>query len=345
MGCFLAQAVKRMADPKDLENALAQAEEAPDPDENDLDDLDEMLDEFSSTKLSSGNEAQKDSKDKAIEQDANEEPTKPLDRDDGASALPPGIEDSEFAKQLQAGMAEMMRELESNPDMAKQFEDMMSGQIGSQEASGFNGANSTEDVHSNDSAQRSSVSADTSTIPGQSFQDSIRKTMDRMRESNESASAANAGSGNPSEEDFMTQMINEIAQAGGGDGNSEESFNNMLLGMMEQLTNKDILYEPMKELDTKFPAWLAEREPGQPKAETISDTDRTKYKEQHELVQAIVERFEKPTYSDDKPEDRKFIVEKMQKMQAAGAPPSDLVGDMGAASEMLEGMDSQCPQQ
>jgi len=30
----------------------------------------------------------------------------------------------------------------------------------------------------------------------------------------------------------------------------------MLLGMMEQLTNKDILYEPMKELDDKFPDWM-----------------------------------------------------------------------------------------
>jgi len=32
-------------------------------------------------------------------------------------------------------------------------------------------------------------------------------------------------------------------------------------------------------------------------------------------------------------------------MQAAGSPPPDLVGDLGAAQEMFSDMDGGCPQQ
>lgn len=300
-----------------------------------------MLDEFSSTKISQ-------SKSEPGPTSKTSEPTKldPLSSAaqgaTNAPAPPQSSDEDDFAKQLQAGMAEMMREFESNPEMAKQFEEMMTGQF-----PGFNEqtmSNSTGNDGTQDSLNRANDSASqpqgnsTNAVPtsGPNFQDSIKRTMDRMRESNASASAASATSNNPSEDDFMTQMLNEIAQANGGaDGNPEDAFSNMLLGMMEQLTNKEILYEPMKELDSKFPDWLSEREPGKPKASTITNEARAKYKDQQSLVHEIVQRFEQAGYSDQNAGDREFIVERMQKMQAAGAPPSDLVGDMGAASEML----------
>ena len=80
----------------------------------------------------------------------------------------------------------------------------------------------------------------------------------------------------------------------------------MLMGMMEQLTNKEILYEPMKELHVKFPDWM-ERNRGKTKGE-----DLKRYEEQQRLVGEIVGRFEMKGYSDERAEDREFIVERMQ---------------------------------
>jgi len=56
----------------------------------------------------------------------------------------------------------------------------------------------------------------------------------------------------------------------------------MLLGMMEQLTNKDILYEPMKELNDKFPAWMVEHR------DKVPEADLKRYEEQQRLVKEIV---------------------------------------------------------
>lgn len=93
----------------------------------------------------------------------------------------------------------------------------------------------------------------------------------------------------------------------GGEG-SEEDFSKMLMGMMEQLTNKEILYEPMKELDEKFPAWLEKNR------EATNREDLERYLEQQRLVREIVSKFEEGGYSDENAQMREYIVERMQKV-------------------------------
>ncbi|KAJ4157152.1 Peroxisome chaperone and import receptor [Fusarium falciforme] len=160
--------------------------------------------------------------------------------------------------------------------------------------------------------------------------------MERMQASGDQATAAAAEG--PAD-DFMSEMLKQLSSgdlgALGGDG-SEEEFSKMLMGMMEQLTNKEILYEPMKELDDKFPEWLAKNRNSTPKE------DLKRYEEQQSVVREIVAKFEEKTYSDSNAADREFIVDRMQKMQAAGSPPSDLVGDMASAQDALNPSDEAC---
>lgn len=145
----------------------------------------------------------------------------------------------------------------------------------------------------------------TSTGPGGAdFQETIRRTMERMQASGESATAAATAEGS---DDFMAEMLRQMGGEGGLEG-SEEDFSKMLLGMMEQLTNKDILYEPMKELNDKFPDWMEKNK------ETISQEDRERYEVQETLVKEIVGKFEESTYSDSNTADREYIVERMQKV-------------------------------
>ncbi|KIM95157.1 hypothetical protein OIDMADRAFT_45142 [Oidiodendron maius Zn] len=305
---------KKEKDTSKVSDPAPPVADAPDPDEDDLDDLDDMLDEFTpklpelkAPSLASG-------------------PGRPQLE---AAATTEGITDDDFGKQLQAGMADLLGELESSPDMQAQFEKMMKE---------FSGAAAPEE-QSKDS--KGSDAKDKSTPAGtasaeESFQATIEKTMERMRLSGDNATAAAASSDT---EDFIAEMMKAMQGSGLDGEGSEEDFSKMILGMMEQLTNKEILYEPMKELDDKFPDWLERN------ATKTKEEDLKRYKEQQVYVKEIVTRFELKTYSDNNAADREYIVERMQKMQAAGSPPPDLVGDMAAAQEVFGAPEEGCPTQ
>ncbi|KAF4971426.1 hypothetical protein FSARC_1735 [Fusarium sarcochroum] len=292
-------------------------EDVPDPDEDDLDDLDDMLDEFSAVQIDQAKPAEAPP------------PSKPDVPKESTSGKQPEPEDAfseeEFAKQLQAGMADLLGELEQSPDMQAQFEDIFK-HIAAAEGAGDAPPPST----SKGPAPQAPPAEDAS------FQDTIKRTMERMQASGDQATAA-AASG--SADDFMSEMLKQLGSGDlgdlGGEG-SEEEFSKMLMGMMEQLTNKEILYEPMKELDEKFPEWLIKNRDSTPK------DDLKRYEEQQSIVREIVAKFEEKTYSDSNAPDREFIVDKMQKMQAAGSPPPDLVGDMQSAQDALNPGDEAC---
>ena len=141
-----------------------------------------------------------------------------------------------------------------------------------------------------------------------SFQDTIRRTMERMQTSGDQATAAAQSEGS---DDFMAELLKQMQAGGLGEGGvegGEEEFSKMLLGMMEQLTNKDILYEPMKELNDKFPEWMEKNK------DTVLEEDRKRYELQQGFVKEIVAKFEESTYSDSNAADREYIVDRMQKV-------------------------------
>lgn len=230
--------------------------------------------------------------------------SKPTQAPPSTNPIADGISDEEFAKQLQAGMAELMGELDTSPDMQSQLEQML------KELGGVAALDATANASAGLSAAKETASS-SKEVPSkagpsdESFQETIKKTMERMQNSGDQATAA-AASDNT--DDILAQMMKAM-ESGGLDGEGgEEEFSKMLLGMMEQLTNKEILYEPMKELDDKFPAWMKENEG------KVDVADMKRYKEQQVYVSEIVKRFETKTYTDDNSKDREYIVERMQKV-------------------------------
>ncbi|KAL8826906.1 MAG: hypothetical protein Q9191_003509 [Dirinaria sp. TL-2023a] len=280
--------------------------------EDDLDDLDDILDEFSATRIDGA-------------------PKEPQPLEPGLKDVPEDAELSnaaadEFSKQLQEQMAALLGNVDETPEMRKEIENMM------QELGAAADSKPSEVVEKGKSETRQTVPP----REDDGFQSTIRKTMERMQNSGEQASAAAAAEDS---DDIIAQMLKEM-QSGGLDGaGGEEEFSKMLMGMMEQLTNKEILYEPMKELHDKFPGWMAKNR------DNVKKDDLRRYDDQQRLVAEIVGKFEERGYSDAKAADREYIVERMQQMQAAGSPPPDLVGDMSAAQEALGNLDAGCPQQ
>jgi peroxin-19 len=278
---------------------------ASDPEEDDLSDLDDVLDEFANTKLDAKAPTASIA---AAYPDSGTAPSssgpgRPPQDTSPAELL---LEDQdEFQKQLQKEMEQLL----GQGDFQKQFEDIMKEM--SSEMGGANPLEAVEHMHHVPEAAAAKEKEETgeakvTTTAEKSFQETIKKTMERMQSSSQSADTAAASS---SQDDMLAQMLASMEGGGGfGGGEGEEDFSKVLMGMMEQLTNKDILYEPMKELDDKFPAWMEKHKEG------CDKEDLKRYEEQQSLVREIVGRFEKKGYSDDNAQDREYIVERMQKV-------------------------------
>ena len=162
------------------------------------------------------------------------------------------------------------------------------------------------------------------------FEETLRRTMNRLETSDTAATAATTttSTNNKSEEDLLADLLRNLDPSGSSaaalDPNNPQAnsdLSSLFLSMMEQLTHKDLLYAPMKELDEKFPDYLSKHKSTLPKAEY------TRFQTQQSIVREIVSKFEERGYSDDDPACREYIWERMQRMQGEGAPPEDLVSN------------------
>ncbi|KAL4991373.1 Pex19 protein family-domain-containing protein [Aspergillus falconensis] len=296
-------------------------------DESDFDELDEVLDDF-----------------KPKPQADTPAPQPPK-----GPAPAPGPEDLDefaFMSQLEKDMAKMMGQAAqqsgvSDPagfeDTINQGADAFTKQL---EESGIAPGDFIKqllaDVMAEEEGEKgqSSASASTGASAGaapetggseagagpESFNDAIQRTINRMKESGDKATAA---ASEDNADDLIAQLLKAMEAGGDGSGGDEGDLTKIFMGMMEQLSNKDMLYEPMKELDTKFGPWIEENK-GKGK---VPEADMERYEKQAQLVGEIVRKFEEPGYTDEDANCREYVWEKMQAMQAAGNPPDELVAN------------------
>ncbi|KAL8797605.1 MAG: hypothetical protein Q9182_007186 [Xanthomendoza sp. 2 TL-2023] len=295
-------------------SSVTHLHEVPDPGEDDLDDLDDLLDEFSSSRTNADH-------DSAPAAHTSQDESHVVGESSAAGA-------DDFSQELQSQMAALLGNGEESPEMRQEIQGIL------QEL----GAAVETTTTSNSTPPRPDKDQATPQVAtGESFQDTILETMQRMRESGDKAHAEAAADDNSN--DVLAQMLREMQTGGPLAAGTEPEFSRMLMTMMEQLTNKDILYDPMKELNEKFPAWMLRNKP------RVNVDDLLRFEKQQKLIAEIVGKFEQKSYSDDNAKDREYIVERMQEMQGAGSPPADLVGDMSGAETTLQDMGSNCHQQ
>lgn len=164
------------------------------------------------------------------------------------------------------------------------------------------------------SAAASAAAAAASNIAGHApeqagdFNDAIQRTMERMKESGEKATEA-ASTDDGLSDDMLAQLLKAV-EAGASGAGEDGDLTKMFMGMMEQLSNKEMLYEPMKELDGKFGPWIEKN-----KAEgKVSAEDMERYESQAKVVGQIVKKFEEPGYTDEDPKCREYVWERMQEV-------------------------------
>ncbi|KAL2368685.1 peroxisomal membrane protein receptor Pex19, variant [Blastomyces gilchristii SLH14081] len=350
---------------------------------SDFEDLDDVLDDFSTSKKPTS-AAPSSSKNAPSLSTTAPQPPPPssLLPDQNATRAPESdLDENAFIQQLEQSMAELMGSAtaggqgggggdgDGEPDWDALAQQMAQGDMdpaaimkllmgeggpgalaGGSEAD-LGGGN--KDGKGQGDAKSGSTAAGTAGSSSASkaedgFQETIRKTMERMQASGDKATAAATEDGG---DDMLMQLLKAMesgAGAGGAGGGDDENLDKIFMGIMEQLSNKEMLYEPMKELHAKFGPWLLENRDKVPKE------DLERYELQSVLVAEIVGKFDEEGYSDEKPADRAYIWEKMQKMQAAGSPPDALVSNPLADELGLPGAFAggggdaetpQCPQQ
>lgn len=249
---------------------------------DDLDDLDDILDEFNDTKRPVTGltpSASTSSTKAAPPVPANDEQIPAASATDGTGKEETEEEANErFARELAVGMEALMKGLGgpqeglngatdtskstteaatgnealfNEEEMMKQFEQMMS-EMGLGGMTGLEGLTGSDPTAPKPNTTTSSATAPTAQPPPPAnFQDAIKNTMSRLRESDATASSSTAGADGMDLEKLMAAL-------GNGEGlEGEEGMAKMLETMMGELMSKDVLYEPLKELKDRVSALKA----------------------------------------------------------------------------------------
>lgn len=151
---------------------------------------------------------------------------------------------------------------------------------------------------------------------GETFQDTIDRTLERMQESGDKATAEATKPDLMNEESIgqFLKLLNTSVESGGDANDIEKMFDSLV----KEMSNKEMLYEPMKDHHAKYGPWLEENR------SKVSPEDLIRYETQARLVKEIVEKFEEKDYSDEKPECLEYIWNRMQQVPFPFSFPSCL---------------------
>ncbi|KAL7462153.1 hypothetical protein ACHAXS_002542 [Conticribra weissflogii] len=112
-------------------------------------------------------------------------------------------------------------------------------------------------------------------------------------------------------EEMMNSVMKDMEKL-----NSKQDADQMVDGVMKQLLNKDLMYEPMKQVMLRFPKWLAENK------EELSEEEYQRYGTQYQYFQRIVRVYE------TEPDNFPRLMELMQDIQEFGQPPVDIIKEL-----------------
>ncbi|KAJ3733748.1 Pex19 protein family-domain-containing protein [Lentinula guzmanii] len=243
-----------------------------------------------------------------------------------------------FTTELVKNMQDLMRELvdEKSTEIGGGEEANEAGTEGEAERlmkaaweamliEGMNGMTETGTETAPSTSAAASIS--TSSATGSDFQNKIKQTMEKLKESEDNLQnlSSSTSSGNP---ESLQGLLNSLKDLGlddlgaSGDGEEDEAeLASFLESMMGQLMNKEVLYEPLKELNEKFPPFLANP------PSVLSSADQTRYEKQYDCVKRIVTIFDDPSYKEGGSDAAK-VVDLMGELQTYGNPPESIIGSV-----------------
>lgn len=143
------------------------------------------------------------------------------------------------------------------------------------------------------------------------FKDIVSNTLDRLKEnSNKVDTNLEKEKKQPNSDDVLSQLLDQLVD-GTGD---EEGMDNAILSMLNQMSSKEVLYQPMKEMQVEFSKWFEDNEDNEEYKEKMET-----YRKQYDLVEKIVVIYEKEDYNNDK--NREEVTELLDQLEQLGDSP------------------------
>nr|CAG8454755.1 120_t:CDS:2 [Entrophospora candida] len=228
--------------------------------------------------------------------------------------------DEEYAKILAADMEKLVDEV-TNKELNEELRSTLQGFMKS--VGGINNLNDIVDFDGKNSnigdVSGNKIRKSPNESKGDSFQDKINQTMDKLQNSSEQASITEE-----STDILMEEMLKHLENMGLTEDNIDGMCGGMdkiMESMMGTLASKEYLYEPMKEFHKKYSKWLNE------KYGKVSQIDYENFKKQSDCIKKIIEEYESPDFDSNNEQQNQVIVNLMQELQELGQPPPEILQD------------------
>lgn len=114
----------------------------------------------------------------------------------------------------------------------------------------------------------------------------------------------------------LMRQLNAQLQGKGGDSGVPGEMDAFVDGLLQQLLSKQILYQSMQDIGTRYPDWLEKH------SASLKPEDLARYTEQHQHIKDICHQYETC------PDDFGAIYDTLQKMQSCGTPPEEIVNEL-----------------
>lgn len=291
-------------------------------DDSDVDDLDDVLDAFTP------NSAAKPAPPTTA---TNKTATDPSPPPDASAARPPDgknteTTDTDFAEEFSRQMEAMLRDLSIPEDPSGTADNPGTSNINAgagndKTREALRAAweemlvKSMDDALSGVSAGDGGATKSNAAVDSEdAFQKSLREATERLHKSDAELQADSQ----PGDDELAALL----------ESGDDSELQKLLEGMMGQLMSKEVLYEPLKELNDKFPSYLASNR------DKLSASDLARYEAQQACASQIIDVFNDTGYRDDNPEMTTKIIALMNKMQEHGAPPAEIMGELPPGLEL-----------
>ncbi|BAO41911.1 peroxisomal membrane protein import receptor PEX19 [Kluyveromyces marxianus] len=238
-------------------------------------------------------------------------------------------------------VAEMME------DLQKQFEQLMQdgGEGADQEmVKNFESLLNVLGDASKEKEQKSSnikkVQDELKNSEGDGFKSIISNTLDRLKESSTKVDETlEEEKKSQNSDDILSQLLDQLVANGDSlDGSGEEGMDNAILKMLSQMSSKEVLYQPMKQMQVEFTEWLKVNEvnPDPEHSDKIDD-----YRKQYLLINKIIGIYESSDYTNEKYHSE--IADLLDELEQLGDSPvakgfnnSEAGNDMSELAKLLE---------
>ncbi|CDO94315.1 unnamed protein product [Kluyveromyces dobzhanskii CBS 2104] len=168
---------------------------------------------------------------------------------------------------------------------------------------------------------------------GDGFKNIISNTLDRLKENSSKVDETlEEEKKNQNSDDVLSQLLDQLVENGDGDGTDGadgEGMDNAILKMLSQMSSKEVLYQPMKQMQTEFTEWLELHEEDLEHKGMIET-----YRKQYTLVNQIIDTFEKEDYTNEKYHAE--IADSLDELEQLGDSPVAKGSNTGAGTDMSE---------